>query len=127
MNAARLFRHAVILVGLFLIAGCSVPGGPRTGSGDMATLIVENDLVPSVSLTIYAVSTGGGGIRTRVGSVNPGSTATLRFRPPGAGQHRFIADVMLGGEIVSNIVSVAPGETIEWNVRSNIATVAPPR
>jgi hypothetical protein len=124
MNAARLFRRAIPFMAIFLLAACAVPGGPRTGSGDMATLIVENDLVPSVSLTIYAVSMVGGG-RTRVGSVNPASTATLRFRPPGGGQHRFIADVTLGGEIVSNIVSFLPGETIEWNVRTNIASVAP--
>jgi hypothetical protein len=119
---AWIIRALLVLVVAAGVSSCSSMGRRSSAQGSTA-LRVQNDIIPSVALRIYAVSLSGG--RTLVGSVNPGATTTLYFDPIGAsGQYQFVAQVSLGREIVSNPVAFSDGDTIEWNVRSNLATVA---
>lgn len=129
MNDARNWMRSVGSIVVFLltvagIAACATGGTGAAGEGS-TLLRVENDLIPSTSLTVYAIPEVGA--RTRVGVVNPGATATLRFNPLAAGgQYRFVAETTAGGEIVSNPVIFSPGATIEWSLNSNIAVVSDP-
>ncbi len=116
-------RPLVLLALLPLLMACSLSRNDGAEAPD-TTLVVENSLIPSVSLTVYAMPASRPGSRSLVGSVNPGATTTLRFNPIDGGQYQFIAEIPLGNDIVSNPVSFSPGETIRWDLRSNILTVA---
>jgi hypothetical protein len=113
-----------LALALLLLVGVSACGmGSSRSEGPTTTLRVENELIPSTSLRIYAVSANGG--RTLVGSVSPGASTSLRFNTinRAGGEYQFVAEIPLGNPIISNPVSMGPGDTVLWNVRSNLATV----
>lgn len=123
MNAVRRprFRSALgLAAGLMLaaaVAGCATTGAGAEGE---TVLIVENNLLPPTSLTVRAIPDSG--TRLLVGLVDPGETARLRFRAGMSGQYRFVAEAGGGQSVVSNPISVVRGDTLRWDIRSNIVT-----
>lgn len=111
-------KALALMVPLAAAGGCATTGEAGEGS---TVVIVQNDMVPSYALSIYAVPEVGS--RRLVGHVDPRETATLRFNPLGSGQYRFVAETTAGSEIVSNPISFSPGATIRWDLNANIATV----
>lgn len=117
----RQARSMIAIATLLALAGCAAAGtGVPTGD---TILIVENDLVPSTSVSVYVVE-GEDGPRQLVGLVDPGATATLRFDPISAGaEYHFVAERTDGPSLVSNPVVFSPGETIRWDLTTNFANV----
>lgn len=126
LRRRSLTLHWLLPVLLLLgLGACASTGAGGPGGQGSTTLRVDNDLVPSTDLRIYLAAATGG--RTMVGSVNPGQNATLRFDPVGGGgTYQFIAEIPLGQSIRSNPITFSPGDTIEWDLSANIATVAAP-
>ena len=109
-------------VALLLAAGVGGCASAGTGSGGDTAIVVENNLVPSSAMSVYALPDQGG--RRLIGSVSPGETRTLRFDVFGVGgQYRFVARTTGGSDLVSNPVTIEAGDTVRWSLASNIATV----
>ncbi|MBW3553979.1 MAG: hypothetical protein KY466_10735 [Gemmatimonadetes bacterium] len=106
---------------LSLLAAPVACASTSEGEEGNTVVVVRNDLVPSESLSIYALSDVGS--RRLVGFVDPRETATLRFNAVATGRYRFVAEATSGAEIVSNPITFTPGATIHWDVHANIATV----
>lgn len=127
MNARERYRIGGALLTIFALLGlgsCAAAGTAGGGEGD-TVVVVENNLIPATSLSVYAVPDAG--VRRLVGIVNPSATATLRFNPTAtAGQYRLLAETTAGAELVSNPITFSPGATIEWDVSANIARVVNP-
>lgn len=122
---AKILKVLSLAALLPVFAGGCATGGAAAGGDANTTLIVKNDLIPPTSLTIYAFPEFGG--RVRVGTVNPGATATLPFRASAAtGEYRFVGQTTAGNEIASTPVTFSPGATLRWDLTSNIATVVDP-
>jgi hypothetical protein len=100
------------------LAGCA---SSARGSGtNTVNVTVENSTVAFV--TVWALPQNG--IRIRVGDVPANQTATLSFSPVQPGPYVFVAEQLSGSPIAaSNPVSPRGGETVRWNLTSNIATV----
>lgn len=117
-------RHVLALVSVaaaLLLVACASAGGGGGGGPEVAVR-VENNLIPSAGLTIYAVPRVGG--RRLLGSVSPSSTRTLTFNPVGdTGEYVFVAETTAGAQISSNPVLVSAPATVHWDLSSNIATV----
>jgi hypothetical protein len=98
------------------------PGGDPGPSSQQVEIIVENNLVPSTSVTIHSVGTQGA--RRLVGTVPPGTTRTLRFR---AGtlveRYSFVASVGISQNLTSNPLSLSGGDTVRWQLNSNTISV----
>lgn len=109
------------LVLMLLVAATAACASTADGGERSTVVVVENDLVPSYALTIYAIPDAGS--RRLVGHVDPRETATLRFNPFGTGQYRFVAETTAGDEIVSNPITFSPGATLRWDLNANIVTV----
>jgi hypothetical protein len=107
-----------------LLQGCSLLG--KSTRGEVVNVEVNNNLQIPTPITIYTWSDVGS--RQLVGSVSPGSHATLHFRAPHiTGNYRLVARVSSqtqGDYLVSNAVALTGGETITWDVRSNVVLVA---
>ena len=112
----------VLVVALFFV-GCATGASRSSASAEGGiALEVRNNLIPPVSLSIYAVPEFGS--RRLVGQVQPGATRVLRFDPSiTAGQVRFAAEAGFNRTIQSNPVTVARGDSVRWDVNANIAVV----
>ena len=104
--------------------GCASRGAAGEGEGVTTFLLVSNNLPNPTSLSVYAVPQVG--TRTLVGTVRPGATVRLSFRPPSQQEYRFLARTTGGAEILSNPVTVVPGEGVRWDLGANIATEVRP-
>ena len=120
----RALRLFAIGLGLSLTACASATAGGAAGvegEGEVAVL-VENNLIPPTSLTVYAVEENGG--RRLIGTVDPSETATLSFDPTAvAGRYYFAAETTEGTDIASNPLTLANVQRVRWDLQSNIATV----
>src|SRR5688572_12471973 len=101
-------------------------GGMGQRSQAPATyIIVQNNLVPSTTVAIYASPSGG--VQREVGTVPPSTTDTLRFNPlGGSGPYQFVAQVVGGQAFVRNQSVVTPGSRLEWNLSANVLTLFEP-
>jgi hypothetical protein len=119
-------RHAlVLLVALPLLAGgCSV--FKASSRGESVLVQVENNLVVPTPISVYVLSAAGD--RRLLGTVNAGAHTTLRFRSPViTGNYRFearVASQRLGDTLQSPLVALSGGETVTWDVRSNVVLLA---
>lgn len=119
---ARRSRIWTALGALMLVASIGACASTGEGAEGETTLIVENDLIASSALTVYAVPEVGS--RSLIGTVAAGETKTLRFTPFGAGtQYQFMAETTAGGDLVSHPISFSPGATLRWNIDANIVNV----
>lgn len=118
---ARLGIAARALALMLLVTATAACASTAEGGEGSTVVVVQNDLMPSYALSIYAVPDVGS--RRLVGHVDPRETATLRFNPFGTGQYRFVAETTAGNEIVSNPISFSPGATLRWDLNANIIRV----
>ena len=116
-------RLRLFVFGLALsLTGCATAAAGGEGGAEAVTVVVENNLIPPTSLTVYAVEENGG--RRLIGTVNPSGTATLSFEPTfAAARYYFAAETTSGADIVSNPLTLANVERVQWDVQANIATV----
>jgi hypothetical protein len=94
------------------------------GSHDQPTVTVrvQNNLVPTSALTISLIPTTGS--RQVIGTVDPSSTAELRFTPGSTGDpHRLLAEAPNGTATASRLFTLAAAERVEWNVGTNTLNV----
>lgn len=107
-----------------LLQGCSLLG--KSTRGEVVNVEVNNNLQLRTAITVYALSDVGS--RQLLGNVSPGSQATLRFHAAQiTGNYRLVARVASqtqGDYLVSNPVALLGGETITWDVRTNVVLVA---
>lgn len=107
----------VAMVLVPLLGACST-SGRTTGSRDLATVVVENNLAPPAQVTVYAVSSIGS--QERVGIVAPGTTRSLRFSAGvGSGQIRLIARADGGQQVTSQPIPLQGGQTVRWSLFAN--------
>jgi len=119
--ARRRAMQSVLLALVPLALGSCLFG---RGSHDQPTVTVrvQNNLVPSSALTISLIPMTGS--RQVVGTVDPSSSAELRFTPGSSGDpHRLLAEATNGTAIASRLFTLATAETVEWNVGTNTLNV----
>lgn len=110
---------AGILILLVLVAGCSqaTSEGPQP---QQASLRVENDILPPVAFSIFAVNTTGS--RRLIGTVTPGETTTLQFDARGSADFTFVAEGPLNRQIVSPTMTIGAGDGAVWSLNNNVLT-----
>ena len=116
-------RRAALMAGVaaaFALSGCASTGGGAGGAGSVG-VEVNNDLQPPTAITVHAQQTDGGA-RRLVGNVSPGSMRRLSFNPSAGGQYVLIARTTGGREIVSNPITLSAGDSVRWNLSSNLVT-----
>lgn len=115
---------AVPLLVLILLVGACAPNGDVAADVDPeaeAMVQVNNDLIPSTVVTVWAIPDVGS--RQMLGTVSPGDSETLRFDAGTATrEYRLRARTTAGAEIVSTPFSLAAGEGVEWSLNSNMVT-----
>jgi hypothetical protein len=110
------------MVGLLAACGTGARGG---SAGEPVLVRVNNNLVAPTVISVYLVPEVGG--RRLLGTVTPGSQATLRYSGSTIGVNfRLVARTTGGTEIPSTPFSVRQGETVHWDLQSRIATVSTP-
>ena len=114
-----------LLFGLAVLSGCASSPEEGAAAGTTIQVRVHNDLVPSTSVTVYAVQEGGQ--RTMLGTVMTGTTDTFRFRPMiASGTHYLVADPPGPGDELRSRPVVFPidgGARVEWNLMNNCLNV----
>jgi heme/copper-type cytochrome/quinol oxidase subunit 2 len=103
---------------LFTVAGCARQTRAPASQDRSVTVVVENTTISF--LTIWAVPRTG--LKVRVGEAPPNQTTTLQFTPVLTGPYRLVAEQLSGAQMASNDVFLNPGETVHWDLTSNIAT-----
>lgn len=115
-------RSVLLLVAVLMVSACATrsgDNGAEGGQGASITIVVDNNLPAAGSLSIYAVPDVGG--RRAVGHIGAAQTARLSFPATNPASYRFLAEGLGGARIVSNPVSLRPGETVHWDLSSNVA------
>jgi hypothetical protein len=106
---------------LFLSLAACAGRGPALGSEGDTVLVVENNLIPSTMISVYAIPSSGA--RSLVGFAQPSTTTVLRFNAT-AGSYRFVAETAAGAVVAETEVPFSRGATIEWDLEADIATIA---
>jgi hypothetical protein len=104
-----------------LLAACAAgrTGGP---AGPTTKVAVENNLVPSRSVSVRLVSSAG--TRMRLGEVGPRRTQALEIMESiFPGSYQLVAETSTGGEIVSRTFNLFPGAAVTWDLRNNTILV----
>ena len=94
---------------LVAVIGACVSGRGESGAGEGGIPVqVDNNLIPSVTLSILAAVDGTTPVR--LGSLVPGKKQTFTFRP-----------TVSGGTLVSESIPFAPGESVRvaWELATN--------
>jgi hypothetical protein len=117
----RSFTFPAVLILLAVIGACaSGREGGGVGEGGIP-IQVDNNLIPSVTLSILAAVDGTTPVR--LGSLVPGEKQTFTFRPTvSGGTFRLVADRPgPGGALISEPIPFAPGDSlrVEWELATN--------
>src|SRR5690606_5895734 len=125
---AGLRAAAGILVMLLASACASTPDGRDTSdeAGEarpaQATIMVDNDLLPSSSVSVWILWESGR--QVLLGSVGPGQRRDLRYEfPSGVVNFRLRARPIGGEDIVSNDFALYNNARVHWALRANVAVV----
>lgn len=110
----------VVLCATLVGAGCSRATNEAPETGEIA-LRVENDIIPPVSFSVYAVNSTTGN-RQLLGVVRPSETITLRWESRAAGEYRFAAQPTGGPELVSDEITLGGGDGAIWDLNTNVLT-----
>ena len=125
MPRFRFSLLAMALVAVTVLSACASGGG--MGQGDTgptaATVLVNNNLTVPTSLTVYLVPESG--VRRLLGNVTPGESQRLAVRGAlPAGRHRLMARTTSGTDLLSDPFSMSDGETVTWDLQSNIVRIS---
>ena len=131
MRKLRILPALALALSLTSACGASASGGGSVGRGDGSDpgpssrevgIVVENNLMPSTAVTVYAVATQGS--RRLLGTVPPGTTRRLRFQASTLlERYRFVASLGLNRDIASNPLPLSGGETVRWQLNTNSAFI----
>ncbi len=105
------------------LVGCAT-SARRTAESEAQAIVIEvdNNLVPAMALTVWAVPDGG--TQTMIGNVGPAERKALRYVPTSrALTYRLRARLTGGRDLLSNPISMVDAQRVTWNVQSNLATV----
>lgn len=119
-------RFSLFAMALMVVAVLSACASGGMGQGDAgpaaASVVVNNNLTVPTSLTIHLVPESG--VRRLLGSVSPGGTEQLPVRGAlVAGRYRLLARTTGGTDLVSDPFTITEGETVTWDLRSNMIRV----
>lgn len=122
---------ACLFVGSMLLAAAcaSVRNGTDLAADEVEaepggdiTVIVDNDLLPTSSVSVWMVLESGR--QVLLGSVGPGHRDAIEYSfPAGVATFRLRARPIGGREIVSNGFSLYDGARVHWALRANVAVV----
>lgn len=117
---------AALLIAAACSSGGTLSNGPTVGTpepaADQVTVLVNNDLIPPTTLSVWAAPERGA--RQLLGNATPSSTVTLAFVPTVASSsYRLVARTTAGHDIQSNPVVLAAGDSAVWSVQANTVTV----
>ena len=117
-----------LAVPLGIVIGCASGGemdAVEAGAamdGEGVAVEVENNLIPSTSLTVWMVSRTG--TRNMLGTVSPGETDVLTTTGLFDGDYRLMAETTAGEELWSNSFYVGDtSDTVTWDMNANIVTM----
>lgn len=121
----RIMRLLLVLGFAGLSAGCFGflgGGGPESS----ATLVVRNDMDPPTAYTIELRRVGGD--TETLGQVAAGQERSMTFSSEDLqGTYQLIARQSSGAAVTSREFTLFADARVEWQVRSNVLTVAQPR
>lgn len=118
-------RHATSAVAALALAlsACASGSGASTDDASAIDVVVDNNLVPSTQVTVWAIPETG--TQIRLGNVAPGQQGTLRYTPrTNALSYRLRAQTTAGRDIFSNPINLVGANQVSWNLQTNIAIVA---
>jgi hypothetical protein len=122
-GAARMRRWIVATGAALVLAACA---SAPAGSGSTVNIIIENNLIPPGSVTIYLVPRGG--IERLLGTVTSSGRRNLQYRGlPPVGEHRLFARTIGGQTIASNTFVMDNVVGLEWSLASNLVRVTETR
>ena len=114
---------------VFLIAclvpamgACASAGGAGAAGDGGIPVVVENNVVPPNTFTVWVVKDGG--IRQRLGNLTSNSTGRYRFRVPGIGSYRLVAEPRTGSPVQSTAFELTDASTrVEWDMGAGSVVV----
>lgn len=123
MKALRGLLLTGALIGA--VAGCASGGASSGAAGETETripIVVNNNVVPPNTYTVWLVTSGGA--RYRLGTVSPNATGRFNYRLPGVGQYRLVADPRTGSSVRSNYMDLSEATAaVEWDLGSGSVVV----
>ncbi|MGH7470169.1 MAG: hypothetical protein ACRENP_19660 [Longimicrobiales bacterium] len=108
---------------LLLVAACATASPGSTSTVD---IVIENNLIPPGTVTIYLVPRGG--IERLLGTVTSSGRRSLQYRGlPPVGEHRLFARTISGQTISSNTFVMDGVLALEWSLASNFVRITETR
>lgn len=102
-----------------LLATACASAGESGTAVEPARVIVENDIRPQTSVTVWIAEQGG--TRSLLGGVGPDTTGELEFDPDlVSGLYRLVARTSEGQEIVSDSFRLGGGDAVTWRLTGNV-------
>ena len=127
MSSLRRFSF-LSLAFAFGIAACAsssesaTPASTPAGSAvadENAVVVVDHNRMDNASALVILIEPQGGGVRSSLGVVDPGSTKRFSYKAPAPGNYRLIAQ----GSITSPQFRLSNREIATWNMQTNRVTV----
>ena len=117
-------RTVVAILGALSLACATTPPAADpapsgdTTNPDVVQVTVVHGGGTGGNVTVYAEPTAG--VRSAIGSLDPGDTKTFAYRvQDGNRRFRLVALNSTGQEIRSDVVTVARGAGVNWNIQIN--------
>ncbi|MBW3661089.1 MAG: hypothetical protein KY397_05595 [Gemmatimonadetes bacterium] len=115
----KIERLVTALGAIAVATACASGGSGGEEGGVEARVEVINEVQPPSTVSVYMDEEVGG--RTLLGTVAPMATRTLPVRSfRSNANYRLEARTDGGREIVSGRFTLNPGETVTWNLRTNV-------
>ena len=122
MSVMRYVRRYLAVSACFALAACAGGGGgggeemaAPGGGGDRVSFVINNDMVPGVSVTVFIVPDTGG--RRRLGSLAPTSRRTFAYNPvmPSL-DYRLVAEIRGQRDRESLPFTLTGITSVQWDV-----------
>jgi len=112
-------RQALAVLPVALALACAT-GHRRARGADWITVQVQNDLIPASPVVVHMI---GDGRRVLLGGVPPAAERTLVFHETTfRGMYSLEAGAR-ASTVKSQAVALRPGDTIVWQLRSNLVQI----
>ena len=119
MRKSTFVQVCSIAVAVLAVTSCATSsnmeeGEEAAGGGDQVSLVIDNDLVPASSVTLYVVPESGG--RRRLGSIPGSGRQTFRYTPTAPTmQFRIRAEVNGGNDVQTEPFNLVGISRVEWS------------
>ncbi len=112
-------RRALAVLPIALAFACAT-GHRRARGADWITVQVRNDLIPASPVVIHMV---GDGRHVLLGDVPPAAERTLVFHETTFRGMYSLEAAARESTVKSQTISLRPGDTIVWQLRSNLVQI----